>query len=560
MARARRRTHWRRAARGPGRHALRPRRAVPAHRDRRGGASGARRGRRARRASACSELVSGLAPDDLVLAPDLRRRLVAAAAARAGPDARRQAGGQPGAARSGASIGEMNCVRRHLSAIKGGRLAAACHPARVGDAADLRRAGRRPDRHRLRARPSPIRRPAPTRSRSLRALRASSCRRPCARCCEAAPAKRVKPGDPRLAAARRASIAAPQMALEAAAEVARDAGIDAHILGDAIEGEARDVGKALAGIALQVAARPARSRACVLLSGGETTVTRARATAAAGATSSSCSSLARRAGRRSGHPRARRRHRRRRRQEEIAGALSRPTRWRAPGARAATRDRPRRQRRPWLLRRRSATRSSPGPTLTNVNDFRAILSSTRRARPTGGTCDELRRRKPRSSPRSGPPAPTARRSRRCSRPAPTCSASTSATARTTTTGARSSMIRAVETRDRPADRRARWTCRDRSCASARFAGGPVQLGPGGRFRLDLDATRRATPTRVAAAASGDLRGARAGRRTAARRRPAAAAGRARAAPTSPRRGWSSAARCPTARASTCRAWCCRCRR
>ena len=68
--------------------------------------------------------------------------------------------------------------------------------------------------------------------------------------------------------------ATPQMALEAAAAVARQAGYDAHILGDALEGEARDVGKVLAGIALQAAEREQPFRPpCVLLSGGETTVT-----------------------------------------------------------------------------------------------------------------------------------------------------------------------------------------------------------------------------------------------------------------------------------------------
>jgi glycerate 2-kinase len=83
----------------------------------------------------------------------------------------------------------------------------------------------------------------------------------------------VKPGDPRLAHARTVTIATPQMALEAAAAVARDAGIAAHILSDAIEGEAKDVGKVFAGIAHQVAERGQPFAApCILLSGGETTV------------------------------------------------------------------------------------------------------------------------------------------------------------------------------------------------------------------------------------------------------------------------------------------------
>jgi hydroxypyruvate reductase len=84
----------------------------------------------------------------------------------------------------------------------------------------------------------------------------------------------VKPGDPRLANIDTHMVAAPQAALEAAAAVARQAGVTAHILGDSIEGEARDVGKTLAGIALQVARRGQPfAPPCVLLSGGETTVT-----------------------------------------------------------------------------------------------------------------------------------------------------------------------------------------------------------------------------------------------------------------------------------------------
>jgi hydroxypyruvate reductase len=84
----------------------------------------------------------------------------------------------------------------------------------------------------------------------------------------------VKPGDARLARAEVRMIATPQMALEAAAVLARAAGYAPHILGDAIEGEARDVGTAFAGIAAHIADRAQPFNApCVLLSGGETTVT-----------------------------------------------------------------------------------------------------------------------------------------------------------------------------------------------------------------------------------------------------------------------------------------------
>jgi hydroxypyruvate reductase len=272
---------------------------------------------------------------------------------------------------SGATINEMNCVRRHLSAIKGGRLAAACHPAQVvtllisdvpgddpiniasgptvgdpticGDALDvIRRYG--------------IEIPA-----AVRAL------------LESGRGESVKPDDARLARATVRMITAPQMALEAAAGVARRAGVNPVILGDRIEGEARDVGKVMAGIAHQVAEHGQPVAApCVLLSGGETTVTvrgkgrggrnvefllalaialegRARVHAIAGDTDGVDG------------------------QEEIAGAIVTPDTL----ARA------------WALGLRPRDRLADndghgffealgdtvitGPTLTNVNDFRAIL-------------------------------------------------------------------------------------------------------------------------------------------------------------------------------------------
>ncbi|WP_313953011.1 glycerate kinase [Accumulibacter sp.] len=174
--------------------------------------------------------------------------------------------------RSGASIGEMNCVRRHLSAIKGGRLTAACHPARVvtllisdvpgDDPADIASGPTVGDLTTCADALALIRRygielPAPVRQ-----------------VLESGAGESVKPDDPRLRGNVTKIVATPQMALERAAEVARSAGIAVHILGDAIEGEARDVGKALGGIARQVAryGQPF-TPPCVLLSGGETTVT-----------------------------------------------------------------------------------------------------------------------------------------------------------------------------------------------------------------------------------------------------------------------------------------------
>jgi len=173
---------------------------------------------------------------------------------------------------SGATISEMNCLRRHLSAIKGGRLAAACHPARVvtllisdvpGDQLpDIASGPTVPD--------------ASTCADALAIVRRYGIALPPAarELLESGAGESVKPGDPRLARAEAHIVAAPQMALEAAAQVAQGAGLPAHILGDSIEGEARDVGKVLAGVALQVARRGQPfAPPCVLLSGGETTVT-----------------------------------------------------------------------------------------------------------------------------------------------------------------------------------------------------------------------------------------------------------------------------------------------
>ena len=174
--------------------------------------------------------------------------------------------------KSGATISEMNCVRRHLSAIKGGRLAVACHPARVvtllisdvpgDDPINIASGPTVADPTHAQEARDIVKRYGIDLPAEVRAVLESDH-------CES-----VKPGDPRLERNSVHMVAAPQMALEAAAQVARDAGYGAYILGDALEGEARDVGKVLAGIALQVAQRGQPVQApCVLLSGGETTVT-----------------------------------------------------------------------------------------------------------------------------------------------------------------------------------------------------------------------------------------------------------------------------------------------
>jgi hydroxypyruvate reductase len=174
--------------------------------------------------------------------------------------------------KSGATISEMNCVRRHLSGIKGGRLAAACHPARVLTLLISDVPGDNP----MDIASGPTVGDPTSCADALAIVRryGIDLPEPAMQVLTSDEGESIKPDDPRLARSETRMIATPQMALEAAAAVARGAGVTPYILGDAIEGEARDVGKVLAGIALQVArhGQPV-SAPCVLLSGGETTVT-----------------------------------------------------------------------------------------------------------------------------------------------------------------------------------------------------------------------------------------------------------------------------------------------
>lgn len=173
---------------------------------------------------------------------------------------------------SGATISEMNCVRRHLSAIKGGRLAAACHPARVVTLLISDVPGDRP----LDIASGPTVADPTTCADALAIVRRYGITLPpvAQTILESGRGESVKPDDPRLAGAEVRMIAAPQHSLEAAAAVGRAAGWPVHILGDSLEGEARDVGTVLAGLTRQVAQRGQPFTApCILLSGGETTVT-----------------------------------------------------------------------------------------------------------------------------------------------------------------------------------------------------------------------------------------------------------------------------------------------
>jgi len=174
--------------------------------------------------------------------------------------------------KSGATISEMNCVRRHLSAIKGGRLAAACHPARVVNLLISDVPGDNP----MDIASGPTVGDPTTCADALEIVRRFQIELPAGalKLLESGTGETVKPGDPRLARVDTRLIATPQMALEAAAKVAALAGFTPVLLGDSIEGEASDVGKVMAGIARQVGThRQPVAPPCVLLSGGETTVT-----------------------------------------------------------------------------------------------------------------------------------------------------------------------------------------------------------------------------------------------------------------------------------------------
>ena len=173
---------------------------------------------------------------------------------------------------SGASISEMNCVRKHLSRIKGGRLAAACAPAQVvtlaisdvpGDDPSIIASG-------------PTVPDASSCAQAVAILQRYGIEVPGAvmSLLEQGALETPKPGDPLFAGHRVHLIATPQQSLEAAAAAAHAAGVSAHILSDEIEGESREVAKVHAALARAVARRGEPfARPCVILSGGETTVT-----------------------------------------------------------------------------------------------------------------------------------------------------------------------------------------------------------------------------------------------------------------------------------------------
>jgi glycerate 2-kinase len=272
---------------------------------------------------------------------------------------------------SGAPIGEMNCVRKHLSAIKGGRLAAAAFPASVitlvisdvpGD--DLAAVASGPTV----ADPTTF-----AQARAIIAKYEINVPATVTAHLAAAQDETPKPDDPKLANTSAICIASPQRSLEAAAAIARSAGYEPIILGDAVEGEARELGIVMAGIAMQAKrfGQPIKAP-CAIISGGETTVT-VKGKGAGGRNVEFLLSLAIKlngadgihalAGDTDGVDGAR----------EVAGAYITPTS--LDDARKLKID-------PWAsLSNNDAhnffqginTQVITGPTLTNVNDFRVVL-------------------------------------------------------------------------------------------------------------------------------------------------------------------------------------------
>ena len=173
---------------------------------------------------------------------------------------------------SGANIAEMNCVRKHLSRIKGGRLAAACAPARVvtltisdvpGDDPSVIASG-------------PTVPDATTCQDALTILARDGIALPDAvmQGLQTGRLETPKPGDAAFDGHVLHMIATPQQSLQAAADAARAQGLNAYILSDEIEGESREVGKVLAALARAAAkGQGPFQKPCVILSGGETTVT-----------------------------------------------------------------------------------------------------------------------------------------------------------------------------------------------------------------------------------------------------------------------------------------------
>ncbi len=218
------------------------------------------------------DAVRGLGPDDMVLCLMSGGGSALMSLPAAGITLQQKRDINQALLRSGAPIGDINIVRKHLSAIKGGRLALACGQARVvtlvlsdvpGDDPAVVASG-------------PTLADGSTAQDALRILRQYGIGIPPAvRAVLEDPAQETpKPGDPRLARNSVAVIASAKQALQAAADAARAEGLRPLVLGDHLEGEARTVAVSHAALVQSVIAHGSPLRPpCVILSGGETSVT-----------------------------------------------------------------------------------------------------------------------------------------------------------------------------------------------------------------------------------------------------------------------------------------------
>ncbi|MGG9998762.1 glycerate kinase type-2 family protein [Pseudovibrio ascidiaceicola] len=175
---------------------------------------------------------------------------------------------------SGATINEMNCVRRQISKVKGGRLARAAHPARIINLLISDVPGDDP----INIASGPTVQDSTDSADALAIIERYKMNLPASVMSHLHKMQSGADGQTSCsledACIETYIIAAPQLALEAAAEQCKQAGVPAYILGDGIEGEAADVGVVLAGLTRQIATHGQPFKApCVLLSGGETTVT-----------------------------------------------------------------------------------------------------------------------------------------------------------------------------------------------------------------------------------------------------------------------------------------------
>jgi hydroxypyruvate reductase len=317
------------------------------------------------------ETVAGLSEDDLVIALISGGGSALLPAPLAGLTLADEIAVNKALLASGAPISVMNVIRKHVSRIKGGRLALAAHPARVVTLAISDIPGDDPA---LIASGPTV--PGPgTREEALTLVRQWGMELPRAVLDAMASEKAIAPGidDPRFARNTVHVIASASVSLEAAANAAKAAGVEAVILSDAIEGEARDIGQMHAAMAREVATRDRPfKKPVVILSGGETTVT-LRGKGKGGRNSELLLALARDIAGHAGIAALAADTDGIDGSEDNAGAYCDGGSWAAmraagldPAAMLAAND-------AWSAFEAIGGIFVPGPTGTNVNDFRAVL-------------------------------------------------------------------------------------------------------------------------------------------------------------------------------------------